>query len=72
MLKAKITNQEKFKKVSEVDLSSAGKSIYNGAFDGNVLLILEDGTEVEADGQHGANDWKEEFGFIVEEAEISQ
>jgi hypothetical protein len=65
MLEIKITNKEKFKQVSTVDLSGAGKYIFQGAFNGNVCVYLENGETIESDGEHGANDWNQEFGFIV-------
>lgn len=69
MLLVKITNQEKFNQVSSVDLSYASKSIYNGSFDGNVEIQLKDNSTHVSDGQHGVNDWNDEFGFVVVEKE---
>ncbi len=69
MLVAKITNEEKFNQVSDVDFSGASKSIWRGSFDGHVYIQLASGEEIESDGQHGVNDWEEEFGFVVIENE---
>lgn len=69
MLITKITNEEKFNQVSDVDLSGASKSIWRGSFDGHVYIQLENGEEIESDGQHGINDWQEDFGFVVIEKE---
>lgn len=65
MLSIKVTDEKKFKKVIDVDLSNAGKSIYRGAFDGNILVQLKKGEEIESDGQHGVYDWEDEYGFII-------
>jgi len=67
MLVYKITNQEKFNQVSDVDLSGASKSIWRGSFNGNVYIQLEGGEEIESDGQHGVNDWEAEYGFVIVE-----
>lgn len=69
MLVTKITNEKKFKKVSDVDFSGASKSIWKGSFDGHVYIQLKNGQEIESDGQHGVNDWEQEFGFVVIENE---
>jgi hypothetical protein len=68
MLQVKITNQEKFAQVSEVDLGSS-RSIVRGGFDGHVYIQLENGKEIEATGQHGVRDWEDEFGFVVEQVD---
>lgn len=69
MLVTKITDKRKFNKISEVDFSGASRSIWRGFFDGNVYIQLKNGEEIKSDGQHGVNDWEEEFGFVVIENE---
>lgn len=69
MLEVKITNQENFNKVSDVDFSQCSESILRNSFDGNINIQLENGKEIESTGQHGVNDWNEDFGFIVVEIE---
>lgn len=67
MLKVKVTNQEKFKAVSDVDLSDASNSIYQDQFDGDVLIQLNNGREWTESGQHNVHCWEDEFGFIIVE-----
>ena len=64
MLTIQVTDKRKFKKVSEVDLSDASKTMRNNSFDGDVMLHLAT-EELTFSGQHGANDWEEDYGFIV-------
>ena len=68
MLEAKVTNQAKFSKVSDVDFSGASRSIFRGQFDGNVMIQFTDGHEQEWDGEFGVTDFEEDYGFIVVEA----
>lgn len=70
MLQIRITNQEKFNKVSNVDLSCSSETIYRNSFDGNVLIQLESGKELEFDGQHGVNDFESDYGFVIDEKDI--
>ena len=66
MLTIQVTDKRKFRKVSEVDLSDASKRMRNNAFDGDVIIHLTN-EELTFSGQHGANDWQEDYGFIVVE-----
>lgn len=65
MLGIKITDKKKSSVVSYVEFTS--NSIRNGSFDENVYIELEDGTEINFDGEHGVKDFEDQFGFIVEE-----
>lgn len=66
MLTIKVTDKIKFRKVSEVDLSDASKTMRNNSFDGDVMIHLKN-DELTFSGQHGANDWEEDYGFVVVE-----
>ncbi len=67
MLVVKIVDQKKFDKVSEVEF--IGRSIFRGAFTATVCIIMKDHEELEFYGEHGVNDWVDDFGFVVIEIE---
>lgn len=69
MLTVKVTNEEKFKQIDEVDFEQASRGIWRGGFDGNVFIQLKNGAEINSTGEHGVNNWEEEFGFVVVEKE---
>ena len=61
----KVTNEEKFNAlVYDVDTSELSQ-INNGMCEGNLLITLNGQPNMDVDGQHGANDYQNEFGFIL-------
>lgn len=65
MRKIKITNSKLYSdKVSDVDVSGLVKN--SGSFHGTVSIEtdIKKGA-VHYTGEHGANDYKDEFGFII-------
>lgn len=64
MAKIKITNQELYdQKVVEVELNHIKK--YNGTYHGNVAIEVEGEGWREYDGEHGAAEYEDDFGFRI-------
>lgn len=66
MLTIKVTDKRKYRKIEEIDLSGASKTMRNNAFDGDVTIQTRAGEKTWS-GQHGSKDWEDEFGFVVVE-----
>ena len=57
----KITNEELYnEKVVDVDLD-----FYKGGMNGDVAIEVEGEVERCFTGEHGANDYEEDYGFII-------
>lgn len=63
MLTYKITDENKFKNVSLVEIDGS-KGIYNNSFDGDVTII-NNKKENTYSGEHGVRDYEDEYGFII-------
>ena len=62
----KITNEELYnEKVVDVDLD-----FHKGGMNGDVAIEVEGEGWRNITGEHGANDYEEEFGFIILKVEI--
>lgn len=73
MAKVKVTNQELYEsKVVEVHADNLKATDYfngianNFCAQGHITIDLADGPSIEATGQHGARDYEDEYGFILE------
>lgn len=60
----KITNETLYnERVIEVETNNV-KNVSNNSFNGNVAIEVENEGWRECDGEHGMNDYEDEFGFI--------
>lgn len=63
----KVTNEEKFNAlVYDVDTSELSAiNPRTNSCEGNLLITLNGQPNMDVDGHHGANDYNNEFGFIL-------
>ena len=69
MANYKVTDKRKFKKVDGVYTDGLIAGEVNGVFrcHGYIRIITKKGNEIQSDGEHGAKDYEDEFGFIITE-----
>lgn len=65
-LNYQVTNEEKFSKVVDVEIT-ADTMLPGGGFHGNVCIELVEGGDKIISGEFGFDDYEEEFGFVVTE-----
>lgn len=63
----KITNKAKYnEKVIDVDLTGITSHNANGTIRGDISIETEDNGWMDFSGEHGAHDYEEEYGFVIE------
>ena len=65
----KITNPRKFKKLEEVETADLSGLDQGRSCEGEIILYFKDGDIWESWGEHHANDFEDECGFILVETE---
>ena len=67
MITYKVTNQAKFDKANVVDVDTDGMTHSNGVFRGHLSIEIE-GRPIDEtwyQGEHGANDYEDHYGFVL-------
>ena len=70
MISYKVTNDKKFRKVEDIDTSLlTGGYMYNNPantyFSGTLMISVDGGKHHIITGQHSANDYQDDYGFVL-------